>query len=853
MKKTNRRIDRIRRRYQTETPRISIERARLYTEAWKNAKVEEALPGVRSALAMKHVFENMTIFLDPDDRIAGTWCEHFLGLPIDVERGLFNGVLENETSKPAMMKFQAKTYARLLRYLVKKNGMLGMSEVMRVNKKMGPSPLNLGAQTLSTREINSFDIDPNDLRELRTELLPYWKGRAVADKVDAAFREANLAPGDMAEFVQSMQATSSKQVLVVSLAAAVATYQGHTILDFETVLKKGLHAIFAEVVAKEDDSEGKQKDFYTSVRIALEGVLVFSKRLREKIRAEHEAASDPERKEALRKMVESTARIPEQPPETFREALQALWTVRTAVELAHITNVHALGRLDQLLGPYYERDIAEGRITREEAGELLEELLLKVMVANLRPESNLLGRFYLRYEGSTPITLGGVRADGSDASNALTYLLLEAAERSKTATSVVLRVHKNTPPELYEAASEVFYRGTSNLSLMNDEIFVQSMEKHGFSPEDSRGYAITGCTDALCPGKTGGISFSGLLLGRLLDMTFRNGDARTPAGTLRSVGPETGTLDSFETFEQLLAAFYAQADFAVKTNVDASNLRDRITAEAMPAPFISAFTQGCIETGIDVTAGGAIYDYSGINMINSIANVVDSFYVIKKLVYEQKKYSLADFLGAIDANYEGYEELYAEIKAIEGKWGNGSPDADALARAITTRLFTTVDKHQCHKGGPFAPFANSMTSHTMDGRVAFATPDGRKAATPYAASCNPYNVEKGGLTGVLRSVSAIDFTHQLGCAVNVRIHPSAIGQTPEARSKWIALIKTYFAMGGAQIQPTVASAETLRAAQSDPDNYRDLMVKVGGYSTYFVDLGLEIQNEVIARTEHGCC
>jgi pyruvate-formate lyase len=251
-----------------------------------------------------------------------------------------------------------------------------------------------------------------------------------------------------------------------------------------------------------------------------------------------------------------------------------------------------------------------------------------------------------------------------------------------------------------------------------------------------------------------------------------------------------------------------------------------------------------------VTRGGATYDLEGILFMNSIANVVDSLFVVKKLVFEKRAFSIGELIRAVDHNFVGFETIHRMIMGVDGKWGNGNPESDILARRITTRLFEETYRHRTFKGGPYAPFINSMTAHTFDGRISLATPDGRKAATPYAASCNPYNVDKNGITGVLRSVAALDFSHVLGCAVNVRLHPSAVGETDEARHKYVALLKTYFSLGGEQLQPTVASTEMLRAAQQDPDAYRGLIVKVGGYSAYFVDLGIEIQNEIIGRSEH---
>lgn len=252
----------------------------------------------------------------------------------------------------------------------------------------------------------------------------------------------------------------------------------------------------------------------------------------------------------------------------------------------------------------------------------------------------------------------------------------------------------------------------------------------------------------------------------------------------------------------------------------------------------------------DVTKGGAKYDLSGISFINSIANLTDSLYVIKKLIFDEKITSFKELLNAIDNNFFGFTNLYRKIMKLEGKWGNGYQEVDDLASYISSHLFKETYKYKNYRNGPFVPYIISMTTHTIDGRISIATPDGRKAATPYAASCNPYNVEKSGITNALTSVASLEFGDVLGCAVNMKFHPTAIGRTQENREKWISLIRTYFELGGAQLQPTVVSTELLRDAQTNPYNYRDLIVKVGGYSAYFSELGIEIQNEVISRTEH---
>jgi formate C-acetyltransferase len=657
----------------------------------------------------------------------------------------------------------------------------------------------------------------------------------------------------MHDFACALLGNTSRQLFLLSTCATIASFQGHVILNYEEVLRKGLAAMAAEVrerLGANRALEEPERIFLRSIQLALEGVMIFARRLAERIEAEAEAESDPERRAVLERMGTTCRAVPLGPARTFDEAVQSLWTIKTAVELAHPVNLHCFGRLDQILYPYYRADRQAGRITPDHACERLAELLLKVMSQNIRPESNVLSRFYHRFLGSSPVTVGGLTPEGEDGTNELTYLFLEAAHRSKAVTNLSVRIHTGTPDDLFLRLAQFLHCGTSSYSLFNDEVVIEAMKRKGFAKRDAMDYAIMGCVEATCPGKTGSMSANALLLSRLLDITLRNGDACMLAGVLRGDGKRTGDPDTFDRFEQLLDAFYEQARYFMDKIVKASNLRDRIFAEHMPAPHISAFIEGCLEKKRDVTGGGGKYDLSGISMINSIANLTDALYVIKKLVFEDKRTTIRDLLEAVDANFDGHEDLLSAIRMLPGKWGNGAAETDSLARTLAAELFRETYRHRSFKEAPFVVYVISVTTHTIDGRLSIATPDGRRAATPYAASCNPYNVERCGVTAALRSVAALPFEDVMGCAVNMKFHPTAVGEHRQARAKWASLIRTYFRLGGAQIQPTVASADMLRAAQAEPDRYRDLIVKVGGYSTYFVELGPEIQREIIDRTEH---
>lgn len=850
---TNGRIKRIRQRCQDETPVISIERAKYYSEKWFETEDSGLSHGERVALSMKNVYENMTHYVDPDDRIAGYWTENFLGIPIDIEKGVFNKVFQTELKWSKMFKFRIKSTLRSFSYLIKRRDFRNFMKSSKILRSTGVTPLNLGVKTMNKRTINPFTIPKKNRKILLKKLFPLWKGKNIVDILEDRIPKSGLIEGDMLEFTRGFPSNTSRQTILLSMCSTIAVIQGHLILDFEEVMKKGLLSIKNEVeeALKEESMLSEQEQsFLQSIMIAIEGVVIYAQRLANKIEEMCTSEQDPLKKENYRAILNNCRKVPIYPAENFYEAVQSVWTLKTAVELVHPVNLHCLGRMDQLFYPYYKKDIDDGCITRDDARELLEELLLKLMTQNIRPETNLLSNFYHRFLGSTPVTIGGLKPDGSDGTNELTYVFLEAAMRSKAVTNVSLRVHENSPEKLLLTVADILYNGSSNISIYNDNVNVEAMKNRGFNEEDSRNYCLMGCVEMTCPGKTGAMSANALLLCRLLDVTMRNGDSQTMMGKIRHIGVKTGDPDSFKTFEEFLEAFYVQAEKQLNMIVNISNLRDEIYAQNLPAPFISAFMKDCIENKRDVTRGGAKYDLSGISFINSIANLTDSLYSIKKLIFDEKIITFEKLIEAIDNNYVDSEKLYSKIMRLEGKWGNGYKEVDDLAREITTRLFKKTYEYENYRGGPFVPYIISMTTHTIDGRISIATPDGRKAATPYAASCNPYNVEKNGITNVLNSVAALDYEHVLGCAVNMKFHPTAIGSKRENREKWISLLRSYFELGGAQLQPTVVSAKMLSDAQITPEDFRDVIVKVGGYSAYFTELGIEVQNEIIARTEH---
>ena len=525
---------------------------------------------------------------------------------------------------------------------------------------------SIGLETIDRRKVNPYRIDPGDRRVLQRELLPYWEGHTIADLLPrgtAGGRHLRRRPAELHGLASAHQFAKREHHLDRRRHGHLAGAPGAGPRDTGAQGTAGDARRSARRARRRTAAEAKERDFLRSLEIALEGVIVFAERLADRVHEELERTTDPDRRAELERIWEDCRVVPLHPARSFRQAVQSYWTVKTAVELAMPFNVHAPGRLDQLLGSYYEDDLAAGRITREEACELLEELFLKVMSHNMRPYSNYNGAFAQRFEGSEPVTLSGQTRTGADATNDLTYLMLEAADRSRAALNFVVRTHAGSPKALFDAVAAIHARGCSSVSIMNDAVAVEALQRRGFGESDARDYAITGCVDMCAPGKTGGEAFSALLLCRVLDTALRNGDSQTLIGTVHDVGPRTGDPDTFTSFDQLVDAFIAQAEHAVEQIVKASRIRDALYADRLPAPLISAFMQGCLERKRDVTHGGALYDLEGILFMNSIANVVDSLHVIRTLVFERRRCTFRQLLEAIDHNFVGHEELHREIRA----------------------------------------------------------------------------------------------------------------------------------------------------------------------------------------------
>jgi formate C-acetyltransferase len=508
-----------------------------------------------------------------------------------------------------------------------------------------------------------------------------------------------------------------------------------------------------------------------------------------------------------------------------------------------------LGRLDQILWPFYKEDIEKNKISKEFALELIEELNLKLtwnvtlLPTDYTAIANALG------QNTQTITISGIDKEGNDATNELSYLFLEAYKNLKALTTdLSIRIHNKTPAKLLKEALKVF-RSTSGIAFYNDEIIIPSMIKGGYTKEDARNYAIIGCVEPTSQGNT--FAATGrifLNLPGVLELTLNNGYCNL---TQQINGSETGDPENFSTYEDFYSAFIRQLQYNIEKCTKIAEIGDEETIKHFSQPFVSAIIDGCMEKGQDYTAGGARYNFSSITAYG-FATLVDSMLNIKKIIYEDKIITLPKLIEALNSNFKGQEELRQQLLNKYSKWGNDEETVDQLAKELWDLFCIEVSKHKCIRNGRYNPGAYSMGIHVIEGLFTKASADGRMATQPLSNSLSPVNnTEKNGLTATLNSIAKLNYELSTnGVAVNVRIHPQNLSNE-ESIEKYLHLLKSYFDSGGMQLQPTVVSTKTLKDAQLHPEDYSDLIVKVGGYNATFVDLGTPIQNDIINRIEHN--
>jgi formate C-acetyltransferase len=775
---------------------LCIERIKYFTEIYKKFPKDPEI--IKRAKSIAHTLDKMTIFIREDELLIG-----------------------NETSKNLGEKINLDLYA-YDRSFHKRNSI----------KKYG------------RRKLQPFFIKDNEIDEL-LDLIPFWNGKALYSDI-------------IAQRVYDEKLISDRNrvgTAAPNIAIANGTNEGHICVGYNKLLKLGYKGIIEEAVSyqsklKKTDIEYQETfNFYEAVKICYKGAIQFSKRYSKLAYKMALNEKNQSRKKELEIIGEMMERFTEGTAESFYEAIQLIYFTQNIINIIYQRSVVALGRLDQILWPYYKKDLEKEKITRGFALELIEELNLKltwnttILPTDYTNVANALG------QNTQTITISGVDKEGNDVTNEISFLFLEAYKNIKALTTdLSIRVHKKTPKRFLKEALNVF-RSTSGIAFYNDDIIIPAMIKSGYSIEDARNYAIIGCVEPSSQGNTFAATGRTFMnLPGVLELTLNNGYCNL---TQQISGMKTGDPADFGTFDELYSALTRQLRYNVEKSVKIAQIGDEETMKFFPQPFVSALINGCIEKGKDYTAGGAKYNFSSITAYG-FATFVDSLYNIKKVVYEEKLTSLPNLVQILNSNFDGYDKLRQKLLNKYDKWGNDIEEIDKFADELWTLFCSEVVNHKCMRKGRYNPGAYSMGVHVIEGLFTRASADGRQATQPLSNSLSPVNkVEKNGLTATLNSIAKLNYELATnGVAVNVRLHPQNF-EGEENLEKLYFLLKGYFKSGGMQIQPNVVSTETLRAAQKHPEEYQDLIVKVGGYNATFVDLGTPIQNDIINRLEYN--
>ncbi len=645
---------------------------------------------------------------------------------------------------------------------------------------------------------------------------------------------------------------------------------GHFCTGYQTAMDKGFGAIKAEADEKvaRMEAEGMRDgaadpyNFYRAVSIVCDGMILLTKRYaklaEEKLAAETGAA----RRKELEMMVDTLNWTVEKPCRNFIDAVQCLFMYQTCLDLD--ANMHgiSMGRVDQYLGRYYEADAADGRITPEYAQEIMDLFYLKIAEMN-RPWSAKATEAAPGYTSGQLMTLGGVKKDGTDATNPVTFMMLQSAGRLLLhSPPQALRIHRSTPLELWEAAIETTKIAGGVPSFENDDIIIPALMDRGLPLESARNYCLIGCVEpAGCgdewPACGGNGTETYWNMANALLIAINNGYNPMPmdgwhgeedAANYGQVGPATGYLYEMTSFDDVLEAFKRQVEYFVRWHVTCTNLFEYVAREYLPLPVVSATMDGCMEKGMDVMCGGARYNSTGIAGVG-IGNVGDSLQMIKHLVFDTKKCTGRELFDALKADWAGYEELHRYILNEAPHYGNGIKQADEWA-GWAAAVFADAVNACTGPRGRYSAGLYPVTSHIGFGKMTGATPDGRHAHEPLSDGISPVQqMDKNGPTAVLVSVANINQRkYPNGTLLNMKFHPSSM-QGADGVTKLSSLLKTYFDMGGMEVQINVVGASTMKDAQKKPEDYKNLVVRVAGFSAYFIELHQEAQEDLIRRTE----
>jgi formate C-acetyltransferase len=695
--------------------------------------------------------------------------------------------------------------------------------------------------SISQRSTNPFTIGEEEKRELREKIFPYWRGKTI---IDLARRYWPKETSDLFDRLG---------VFIFTEIAGI----GHMLINHERVLKLGLKGIIEETEKLKHESlesktpktlETEQKLlFCEAAKIACQAVINFAKRHSQLAKLMAAREKDTKRQKDLEEIARICDKVPENPSETLKESLQAMFLTHLACQLESWESAISIGRLDQFLLPYYRSDVKARRIDSGKAQELFECFFLKL--------SSVIPLFdqdaSVAFAGLTAfanVVIGGVDENGNDATNDLSYVILDAIKEIKTPQpNFGIRIHEGSPEKLWrQVCSAALEMGTLP-HVFNDEKVIKSMVHKGIALRDARNYGIIGCVEPAVPGKSFTSSDAALFnLAICLELALNEGRARMMAG---QIGPQTGNPIAFTSMDDVLHAYERQVGYLVKRMIDGLDVLARVHAEMKPVPFASSLTADCLARGKDLTQGGAIYNFTGPQGVG-LATVADSLCAIDQLVFREKKVTIDELVKALAKNFAGHEQLRQMLINYGPKYGVDNDLADSYACRVGEIYCKEVEKYRNPRGGWYQPGLYSVTTHLLFGMLMGALPNGRKASKTLSCGVTPEpGTASFGPTALLRSAAKLNYELMSnGAVLALNFSPSTF-EGEDGLDNLESLIKSYFKLGGMHMQSNFVNRETLLEAQKHPEEYRDLVVRVAGYSALFTDLDKLVQNEIIARTE----
>ncbi|HOL89643.1 MAG TPA: glycyl radical protein [Anaerohalosphaeraceae bacterium] len=781
----NERVAKLRAQSVNTKPYISAERAELITDFYQSGITMEFSPPVVRGLALNYIMSRKHICINDGELIVG-------------ERG------------PAPKA--TYTYPELCCHTLE------------------------DFDIMARRTRTSFDVSEDVKKVYKEKIIPFWKGKTMREKVFAAMSEDWHRAFEAGIFTEFMEQRAP----------------GHAILD-DKIYRKGLLDLQDEI-----SQSIRSLDFYgdaeahtklqelKGMKLAIDAVLTLARRYAEKAQQLAQSESDPVRKKELEEIAAVCRHVPAYAPRTFREALQAYWFVHLGV----ITDLNVWdsfnpGRLDQHLYPFYKRELEAGTLTREQAKELLECFWIKFNNQPAPPKVGITEEQSGTYTDFSLINVGGVDPQtGQDAVNDVSYLILEVVEEMQLVQpSCCIQISAKNPDRFVKRACQVIRTGLGQPSVFNTDVIIREMLHDGKSLFDARSGGPSGCVEVSAFGKESCILTGYCNWPKIFEVTLHNGrDPRTGV----QVGPKTGDPETFTTFEQLRDAYKKQLNHFINIKIRGNQIIERLYAEWMPAVFMSVLVDDCIKRGKDYHNGGPRYNTTYIQGVG-IGTLTDALTAVKFHVFDRKTLPMRTLLKALEANFEGMEDIQNLLRQAPC-YGNDDDYADSVAVDLFNLYYDAINGRPNTKGGKYRINLLPTTVHIYFGQVTGALPNGRKAGQPLSDGISPsQGADTHGPTAVLKSAAKLDHARTGGTLLNMKFTPQVL--EGEGLDKLVHLIRSYFRLDGHHIQFNVVNRQTLLEAQKNPQQYRHLIVRVAGYSDYFVELGEGLQNEIIARTE----